>query len=215
MKIFLSHSRKDEALVNRINAGLGVMDLPPIIYEDLEESVNGPDYQRIKSLIQSSDVVFLFLTENVANSKWTTYWVNHEVSLASAFNKQLVEFQVEGEEPPLPIGYCTDVVVVPKNETSQLLQVQKIAKQFDKKSYWPIGAIGGAAIGSILGPVGTVLGGILGAALASDTGQTAVQTLFCKEDRLKYRYWGHIGSLFYCPHCLKHYIYNGDKDGNE
>lgn len=212
VQIFLSHSRKDEDLIEKLKAGLGVMNYQPIVYEDLAESVNIPDYQRIRTLIQGSDVVFLFLTNNVASSKWTTYWVDHEVSQAAAFNKPLVMFQVEGEEPPLPIGYCTDVVTISRDPTLALLNVQQIAKRFEKKSLWPIGAIGGAAVGSILGPIGSIFGALIGAAVTSGSGQAIIQTVLCSNDQMRYRYLGAPGSSFFCPHCLTEYIYSGEED---
>ena len=199
-------------MVQRLKAGLGVMEYQPIVYEDLPSSVNLPDYQRIKSLIQSSDVVFLFLTENVASSKWTTYWVDHEVSQAAAFNKDLVEFQVEGERPPLPIGYCTDVVTLSRDPTMALLTVQQVAKRFEKRTLWPIGVAGGAAVGSILGPVGSIVGALVGGVLTSGAGQKIIPTLLCAKDQMKYRFLGGKGTSFFCPHCLTDYTYTGEEN---
>ena len=209
MRVFISHSRKDADLVQRLKAGLGVMEYQPIVYEDLPSEVNHPDYQRIKSLILGADVVFLFLTENVATSKWTTYWVDHEVSQAAAFNKDLVEFQVEGEKPSLPIGYCTDVVTISRDPTMALLTVLRVAKRFEKKTLWPIGVTGGAAVGSILGPVGLIAGALIGGALTSGAGQKIIPTLLCGKDQMKYRFLGGERTSFYCPHCLTEYTYIG------
>ena len=215
MRVFISHSRKDADLIQRLKAGLALMDFQPIVYEDLPENVNLQDYQTIKTLIQSSDVVFLFITDNVASSRWTTYWVDHEVSQAAAFNKPLVEFQVEGEKPPLPIGYCTDVVTISRDPTSALLTVQQTAKRFEKKTFWPIGVVGGAALGSLLGPIGLIFGALIGGAATSGAGPTVVQTVLCSNDKMKYRYLGNDGSTFFCPHCLTEYMYSGGGDEHQ
>ena len=205
MQVFISHSKKDSDLVNRVKAALGVMDFPSIVYEDLPNDTSTPDYKRIKSLIQNADIVFLFLTKNVALSNWTTYWVDHEVSLASAFDKPMVVFQVEGEKPLLPIGYFTDVVIVSRDPTQQIIVVQRIAKQLGKTDIWPIGALGGAAVGALLGPVGLILGALIGGVAASDTGKTTFKKLKCQKDKIEFRFWGGEGNTFFCPHCLREY----------
>jgi len=206
MRIFISHSRKDARLVSLVKKSIGVVDYNTVIYEDLpEQNKPKPDWNRIKELIRYSDIVFLFITDNVSCSPHTTYWVNHEVSLSSAFERNLITFQRKGKKPELPIGYWTDVVVLDPAEIESV-QIQKVAKGFGHEGHPILRAAGGATIGSIFGPVGFALGGLFGLLSTPEDPKNKIPILKCPKCGVQFRFWGSINSGFYCPQCLEFYI---------
>jgi hypothetical protein len=188
---------------------MGIVDYITVIYEDLpDQSKPKPDWNAIKELIQSSDIVFLFITDNVSYSPHTTYWVNHEVSLASAFEKNLITFQRKGKKPELPIGYWTDLVVLDSLEIESV-QIQEVAKGFGHDGHPILRAAGGATIGSIFGPLGFALGGLIGLLSTPEDPLKTIPVLECTRCGVQFRYWGPINSEFCCPHCLDFYRYVG------
>jgi hypothetical protein len=206
-KIFLSHSRKDKELVDLVKRSMGVMSFQTVVYEDLpDEDRPKPDWNAIKEQIQYSDMVFLFITSNVSNSQHTTYWVNHEVSLASAYEKPLIVFQLEGDHPELPIGYWTDIVSINPGQIDTI-RIQEVAKSICFNNHIILRAAGGAAAGSIFGPVGAGVGAVLGLMTTPKNPLKQIPDLICDKCGVTFRYWGKDQSYFHCPHCFTHYRY--------
>lgn len=72
MLVFVSHSWRDACLVEVVKGAMHVMNFSSAICKDLANPAKGqPDRTAISSLIQSSDVIFLFLNANVAASDHT------------------------------------------------------------------------------------------------------------------------------------------------
>ena len=63
MSIFISHSRKDGELVERVKRSLNVLGeaFTPIVYEDIPPSAKkGPDWDNIDRLVKEVDMLLLF-----------------------------------------------------------------------------------------------------------------------------------------------------------
>ena len=74
MRVFLSHSRKDAALVARTKAALQIVDSVAFALEDLPGSRTVPEARRlIETEIANSGVVFLLLTPNAY--PWYFTWI--------------------------------------------------------------------------------------------------------------------------------------------
>ena len=92
--IFISHSRKDENPVLTMKEMLKNMRHTPIIEEFIpaEEQKSVP-YEEIRSNVEKSEFLFLFLTDNVVTSPYTQNWVSYEIGLAAAHSKKLFVFE--------------------------------------------------------------------------------------------------------------------------
>lgn len=82
MEAFLSHSRKDMELVNRIYKACSRANIKPNIAEFEEVEAGRLTADRIVDMIHRSRLFLLFLTENVMNSIYTQNWVIFELGCA-------------------------------------------------------------------------------------------------------------------------------------
>ena len=210
MEIFLSHSRKDLNLVDTVKKALGLLDYHTIVYEDLPENLKpGKDLDNIRNLISQSQLVFLFLTNNVVSLKHTLTWVQYEDHVASMYNKPVIVFQ---EQLPVsttsfPILYFTDVISW-TGLTADPMKIQEIAKSFSSSGA-VVRAVAGGAIGAIFGPIGALLGALVGLASTPQNPLQNIPTVTCPNCKYTFRYWGNENTLFYCPNCLKEWLYKG------
>jgi len=210
MDIFLSHSRKDRHYVDTVKKALGLLDYHPIVYEDLPEELRpGKDIDNIKNLINQSQVVFLFMTNNVISLKHTQAWVQYEDNIAYIFNKPVIVFQEQLPDPKtsFPILYFTDVVPL-TGSLADPMKIQEIAKSF-RPSEAVIRAVAGAAVGAIFGPIGLLAGALVGLVSTPQNPLQNIPTLKCPYCRHEFRYWGSENTSFYCPYCHKQFIYKG------
>jgi len=211
MEIFLSHSRKDRHYVDTVKNALGLLDYHSIVYEDLpEEQRAGKDTDNIKKLINQSQLVFLFMTNNVISLKYTQAWVQYEDHIASAFNKPVVVFQEQLLDPKtsFPILYFTDVAPL-TGSSADPMKMQEVAKSF-APSGAVIRAVTVAAVAAaILGPIGIVFGALAGLASTPQNSSQKIPKLKCPHCGYEFRYWGNENTSFYCPNCLEQLIYKG------
>lgn len=210
MEVFLSHSRKDLNLVNTVKKALGLLDYHTIVYEDLPENLRaGKDLDNIRNLINQSQLVFLFLTNNVISLKHTLTWVQYEDHVASMFNKPVIVFQ---EQLPVsttsfPILYFTDVISW-TGLSADPMKIQEIAKSFGSSGA-VVRAVAGGAVGAIFGPIGALLGALVGLASTPQNPLQNIPTVTCPNCKYTFRYWGNENTLFYCPNCLMEWLYKG------
>jgi hypothetical protein len=198
MRVFLSHSSKDVALVDRTKAALNIVDSVAFALEDLPGKRTVPEARReIENQIARSDVVFL-----AVGTDHTKSWIAHEVSCASTHGKKLVVFQEPSAVPKWPVTYWTDLVVLSSDPGRRPIQMQKVAKDLKPSAAPAGGAIGGAAVGAILGPVGMIIGALIGLGAGASTLPERMPTLSCSKCRNTFRFWNPVGTLFYCPHCF-------------
>jgi len=98
MEAFLSHSRKDERIVNSTFKICQRAKIKPNIaeFEDIERGKLGAE--EIRDMIGKSELFFMFLSENVINDKdygktiYTQNWVNFELGCAYAQKKVKKKF---------------------------------------------------------------------------------------------------------------------------
>jgi hypothetical protein len=84
----------------------------PIIEEFIPESDKKPiPHNEIQEKLSRSDVVFLFLTDNILASDYTKNWVAFEVGLARQSQKRVFVFERQGTPIPYPIPYVTDYMI--------------------------------------------------------------------------------------------------------
>ncbi len=210
MEIFLSHSRKDLNLINTVKKALGLLNYHTIVYEDLPENRKpGKDLDNIKNLIDQSQLVFLFMTSNVISLKYTTTWVQYEDNVASMLNKPVIVFQ---EQLPVsktisPILYFTDVVSW-AGPSVDPIKIQEIAKSFSSSGA-VVRAVAGGAIGAIFGPIGALLGALIGLVSTPQNPLQNIPVITCPNCKSTFRYWGKENTVFYCPNCLKEWLYKG------
>jgi len=94
VQAFLSHSRKDEKIVNRTFKICKKAKIEPNIaeFEEIEKGKLGA--KEIRDMIWKSDLFLLFLSENVVSDKdyaktiYTQNWVNFELGCAYARKKE-------------------------------------------------------------------------------------------------------------------------------
>ncbi len=210
MEIFLSHSRKDLNLVNTVKKALGLLDYHTIVYEDLPENLKpGKDLDNIRNLINRSQLVFLFLTNNVISLKHTLTWVQYEDHVASMFNKPVIVFQEQlpVSKTTFPILYFTDVISW-TGVSADPMKIQEIAKSFGSSGA-VVRAVAGGAVGAIFGPIGSLLGALVGLASTPQNPLQNVPKVTCPNCKYTFRYWGNENTLFYCPNCLMQWLYKG------
>jgi hypothetical protein len=82
MEAFLSHSRKDKELVNRIYKACSRAEIKPNIAEFEKLGTTRLTAENIVEMIHRSRMFLLFLTPNVMNSVYTQNWVNFELGCA-------------------------------------------------------------------------------------------------------------------------------------
>ena len=207
--VFISHSKRDSNLVIRIKQILINVGHTSVLEEFIPESNKKPiPYDEIRTQVSDSDVVFLFLTDNVVATEYTKNWVLFEVGIASSMKKPLYIFERQGVPVQYPIPYFTDYMLFDQNSIDSLLEIQTIAKTHVGKA--PVGTasgvIGGAAVGAIAGPAGALVGAILGGLIGygADTNSSPnIQTIICpyKTCKISFRYHSTRITKFMCPAC--------------
>ncbi len=210
MEIFLSHSRKDLNLVNTVKKALGLLNYHTIVYEDLPENLKPwEDRDNIRNLISRSQLIFLFLTNNVISLKHTLTWVQYEDHIASIYNKPVIVFEelLPVSAANLPILYFTDVVSW-AGLTADPMKIQEIAKSFSSSGA-VVRAVAGGAIGAIFGPIGVLLGALVGLVSTPQNPLQNIPAITCPNCKYTFRYWGNENTTFYCPNCLKEWLYKG------
>jgi hypothetical protein len=92
MEAFLSHSNKDERIVNRTFKICQRTKIKPNIaeFEKIESGKLGA--KEIRDMIARSDLFFLFLSENVVKTIYTQNWVSFELGCAYAEKREKKKF---------------------------------------------------------------------------------------------------------------------------
>lgn len=197
--IFISHSKKDEDLVLTMRKTLQNMGHVPIIEEFVPAEERKPiPHEEIRSNVEKSEFLFLFLTDNVVATEYTKNWVIHETALASADSKKVFVFERIGTPIKFPIPYLTDYALFDPDSTKDILALQNIAKDLGKFRRDILTAGGGAALGSMFGPVGMVIGGILG--YMAGPKQPKPPVVKCNRCRANFNYYS-THQKFSCPFC--------------
>lgn len=214
--IFISHSKKDAALVGNIKDILKNIGHVPIIEEFIPEDAKKPfPWEEIQSNILISDVLFLFLTDNIVSSIYTQNWVLFEIGSAAAGKKPVYVFERQGIPVLYPIPYITDYMIFDEQSVADIIGIQKVAKNLTTQipKGW-IGAGAGALAGTVFGPIGTLVGAIAGGLIghgADAQGEPNIQKITCPHDncRAQFRYYSPNILKFRCPACRQPIQING------
>ncbi len=169
-QIFVSHSQRDKDIIHFFLEAFAGTKVKPLLEELEKEPPTGAMAEKIDPDIQSSNAVFVLLSENVENLQHTRDWVNWECGTAK--NKDIWVF-----EPFESLGNIR--VVVPRLNHYVLFErtddwrkyLRSIIESYDDSHVIPTlaaatggGALlnekdreGGAAIGFAVGLVGLLL----------------------------------------------------------
>lgn len=203
--IFISHSKRDEQLVQNIQIVLLNVGHTPIIEEFIPESMKELiPYEEIRKNIQQSDALFLFLTDEIVRTEYTKNWVIYEDGLASDRHIPVFVFERKGFPIHYPIPYVTDYMAFDPYTVEDILNVQKLAKDIGKiPADWITAGFGGL-IGAIFGPLGIAVGAI-GGWLLGPKGKPPIPGIRIKcphsSCRTEYSYWSPNITSFNCPIC--------------
>lgn len=201
--IFISHSRSDAELVDAIRKVLENVDHTAIIEEFIaNEDKNQPPFEEIRNRVEICDIVFLFLTDNVVSKEHTKSWVMFEVGLAAKDRKKLYVFERSGVPIEYPIPYLTDYMIFDKDNTSDILDIQTLAKKTGKIHPGILGAGGGALAGLVAGPIGILIGALAGGAIGATFAQQSFKTK-CENCGIEFNYHSLKYSRIKCPACRK------------
>lgn len=212
VNVFISHSKKDAELVKEIGYNFRTVDITPMFMEFTPESE--PPYKKIEENINISDAVFLFLTQNVKSSDYTSNWISFEVGLAKRSNKSLFVIEDANNKVPFPIPYLTDYILYEPTKIEDWEKIRMILqklKQIVEKNKLIISlAVGGAALGGLSnekdrirgiltgGFAGLVLGGIINSL------RYAIQVnsvrIKCPKCKLEFNFYSRFTN-FSCPSC--------------
>src|SRR5258708_7298197 len=102
-QIFVSHSQKDNAIVDFFLRAFAGTRVKPLFQELEKEPVNGLTEKEISRNIESSNAVFVLVSEKVQTLEHTGYWVAWECGTAK--NKDIWIFE------PVESGYRIRVVI--------------------------------------------------------------------------------------------------------
>ena len=200
--IFISHSKKDEDLVLGIKKILENIGHAPIIEEFIsKEKQQEIPYEEIRSNVNKSSFVFLFLTDSVIETEYTKSWIIYEVGVASNASIRVFVFERIGTPIPYPIPYVTDFALFNPDRTDDMLEIQKLAKNLGKIRRDLLTAGAGAAVGSMFGPLGLVLGAIGGYVLGPK--QEKPPRVKCPHCSVTFNYYSLRIKDFNCPCCRK------------
>jgi len=201
VNIFISHSRRDKELVERIRTIITNIGHQSIVEEFIPTELKQPiPYAEIKSKVDLSSLVFLFLTDNVVLTEYTRNWVMFEISLAATQQKRLFVFERQGTPIPYPIPYLTDYMIF-NNTTESLLTIQGVTREAGQiPTHLITGGIG-ILVGAPFGPLGILLGGIGGLILGANQLQPTVPRIICPHCRIPFNYYSPQIATFACPSC--------------
>lgn len=197
--IFISHSKKDEKLVLITKKMLKNMGHTPIIEELVPAEKQKPvPHEEIRSNVEKSEFLFLFLTDNVVATEYTKNWVIHESALASADSKKVFVFERVGTPIKFPIPYLTDYALFNPDSTGDILALQNLAKDLGKFRRDILTAGGGMMLGSVFGPIGIAFGAVLGYMVGPK--QSKPPTVKCGYCNVQFNYHSKPRT-FSCPSC--------------
>lgn len=198
-KVFISHSRRDEQLVDRIDRSLDQVGYDTLIYEWEDIPDEEPDREAIKQKMSECDACFVFPTPTVREQEVTPAWLIAESSIAGDQDIPTAIFKEQGDSYEINFPYFDILVVYDRDELPLQLQ-ERIEELMESQGNEVAGAIGGGMLGAAaVGSGGAALvGALIGAALSS--GDDTAPRVRCPACEWTFTYWGN-GDEFSCPHC--------------
>lgn len=202
IKIFISHSKKDVNLVNRIQTNLRNVGIEPVIEEFTSET--RPPYVKIYNDMLTSQASFLLLTPNVKITDYTQNWISYEVGLAHCMNKRVFVFEQYNQEIHFPIPYLTDYIIYDPTFASDWQKIQKIAKSLEQTPMLAniiiMGLLGAIVAGEKKRLEGAIIGGLAGVALTPKQDAGIVNKVQCPKCGITFDFYSNLKN-FSCPSC--------------
>jgi len=145
MEAFLSHSRKDERIVNSTFKICQRAKIKPNIaeFEEIERGKLGAE--EIRDMIDRSELFFMFLSENVINDKdygktiYTQNWINFELGCVYAqkkVKKKLVYVFEPFTQLRFPIPYLDYYVLYDPNYDPHWNYIEEVIAQ--EREFWDV-----------------------------------------------------------------------------
>jgi hypothetical protein len=161
--IFISHSKRDEDIINLFSRAFAQTTMRAI-FEEFENYVI-PPWPKIRADVQQSSASFVLLSPNLNATEYTQNWVSFEVGLACAMNKPVWVYEQFNEPVQFPIPYLTDYVLYDPHLREHLTAIKNIVEVYDPSPSL-IGLGFGALVGGLIsGGLGVGVGAVTGAAL--------------------------------------------------
>jgi len=203
-QIFISHSRRDEEIVNYFGKLFGSTRVKGV-FKEIEGFKSGEQSEEIQNDIQNSTAIFILLGENVQKLKHTRDWVVWESAIAKATDKEIWVFEPLAflGKIDVIIPYANHYMAYIINEGYQVY-IRNIIESYDDADVLSA-AVAGGFIGGGLGTLTEALfskdeelsgiGTLLGAAIGSGAlGYWADPSRKCPP-----------GILIKCPECKNRY----------
>jgi hypothetical protein len=133
VQIFISHSRKDEAIRTFFDTVFAGTNAKAVRLEFEDYDVIPSQY--IKDQVFLSDAVFVLLGANLPSSEYTESWVAFEVGLATAMNKDIWVFEPFSESVLFPVPYLDHYVLYNLDDNDSRRFITSIVNEYEK---WPI-----------------------------------------------------------------------------
>jgi len=154
-QIFVSHSARDEEIVNFFAKIFSVTNVKGV-FKEIEGFRNPQAWVEIQNDIQLSKAIFVLLGPHVQEIKHTRDWVVWESALGSPMRKEIWVF-----EPYESLGKID--VIIPHVDHYMIFQqtkeyrdyIRRIIEAYDISPVLPATLVGGIIGGAILGPPGS------------------------------------------------------------
>lgn len=140
MEAFLSHSKKDKDLVNRIYKACTRAKIHPNIAEFEEIEAGSLTAHEIVQMVNKSRLFLFFLTPNVMNNIYTQNWVVFEIGCAygaksrpPSVPKDIYVFE-PFDQLKFPIPYLDYYILFDPNTKPHWQYIERIL--FEEREYW-------------------------------------------------------------------------------
>ena len=120
-QVFVSHSRKDPNLPFFLEA-IAASPLKGVFMEF--ENIDLPWWKPIKEQVAASVAAFVLLSKPLEELKHTQNWIDFEVGLSCAEDKQVWVFEPQGQEVEFAVPYCTYYCIYNPKEPSEVKRVK-------------------------------------------------------------------------------------------
>lgn len=206
-QVFISHSKKDQELIDNVAQMLKNVDEVPIVMEYMPKKARDrPNWSLIRKHVADSEYLMLFKTDNALVTDFTKSWIIYEVGLAAAYEKRLFVFERKGPPIKFPIPYVTDYMIFDPNRVKDFLMIQSIVAGSKKstksgKDYNDV-----YKDMHLLAPqiktMEYIIDAFSGNMFSSGIKSNEDFNVSCSRCRTKFRYYSWKNFPFNCPVCL-------------